>query len=329
MFRTHRRHVLQIGLAGLSAALFGMPARSQTFPARPISLIVPYAAGGGTDAVGRMLANQMEKDMGQPVNVVNRTGGNGAVGLVATASASPDGYTIGLITVEATMLHGQGLTEVSQSALTPIAMVNADPAAVFVTADSPYASVSDLAAAAKAAPGKLKCSGAAAGGIYHLALAGMLRSLGSDPLAIGWIPSNGAAPALQDLAAGGVQAVVCTLPEGRSLMDAGKVKALAVMARERSPLFGTVPTLQEAGGGDWTALNWRALVAAKGVPAAIQQRLFGAAKNAVESKEYKDFLQQRGFGAAFAEPDALGRQMASSETELTEIARSIGLVKKS
>ena len=123
------------GLALMSAAA---PVLAQGYPTRPITLIVPWGAGGGTDATARIIASLLEKDLGQPVNVVNRTGGSGVVGHAAIASAPPDGYTIGLATVEIGMMHWQGLTELTGASYTPIGLVNADPAGVQVRADAPY-----------------------------------------------------------------------------------------------------------------------------------------------------------------------------------------------
>ena len=203
------------------------------WPERPITLIVPWGAGGGTDATARIIGSLLEKELKQPVNVVNRTGGSGVVGHQAIASAAPDGYTIGMATVEIGMMHWQGLTDLKGSSYTPIALVNADPAGLQVRADSPYKTAKDLVDAIKANPGKLKSSGTGQGGIWHLAIAGMLQSLGVDPAASPWVPSNGAAPGLQDLVAGGIEIVPCSLPEARSLIDAGKVRSLAIM--EPSP----------------------------------------------------------------------------------------------
>src|SRR4029450_2824989 len=171
----------------------------------------------------------MEKELKQPFNVVNRTGGSGVVGHDAIARAPADGYTIGLITVEITMMHHVGLTQLKHTDYTPIGLVNADPAGVNVRVDSPYKSVKDLLAAVKANPGKFKASGTGQGGIWHLALAGLLKDQGLDPASVPWVPSQGAAPGLQDLVSGGVQIAPVSLPEARSLIDAGKVKALAIM----------------------------------------------------------------------------------------------------
>ena len=153
-------------LAG-AAALVAFGAQAQSYPQRPITMIVPWGAGGGTDAVARMVASLVEKDLGQPVNVVNRTGGSGVVGHQAIASAAPDGYTIGMITVEITMMHHQKLTDLNPSSYTPIGLVNLDPAGFQVRADAPYKSMDDVLAAIKANPGKFKASGTGPG--RHLA----------------------------------------------------------------------------------------------------------------------------------------------------------------
>src|ERR1700674_3430258 len=133
------------------------------YPDRPITLIVPWGAGGGTDGTARIIAALMEKELGQPINVVNRTGGSGVVGHQAIASSPADGYTLGLITVEITMMHWVGLTPLPYRDYTPIGLMNADPAGIHVRADSPYKSTKDLLAAIKANPGKMKASGTGQG----------------------------------------------------------------------------------------------------------------------------------------------------------------------
>src|ERR1700675_4554655 len=156
----------------LAAAVFALlvTAAHAVYPERPITLIVPWGAGGGTDATARIIGSLLEKDLGQPVNVVNRTGGSGVVGHAAIASAAPDGYILGMVTVEIGMMHWQGLTELSGASYTPIGLVNADPAGVEVAVDAPYKSITELVAAIKANPGKMKASGTGQGGIWQLAL---------------------------------------------------------------------------------------------------------------------------------------------------------------
>ena len=148
------------------------------------------------------------------------------------------------------MMHWQGLTELTSENYTPLALVNEDPAAVTVRADAEWADLGALIEEIKANPGKLKASGTGQGGIWHLAIAGLLSELGLDPAAVPWVPSEGAAPGLQDLVAGGVDIVPASIPEARSLLDAGRVKSLAVMSSERNAAFPDVPTTQETVGVD-------------------------------------------------------------------------------
>ena len=156
-----RRTFAASSVAAAAVAGFGFkPASAQAYPARPVTVIVPWGAGGGTDATARIVAALLEKDLGQPFNVVNRTGGSGVVGHSAIATAQPDGYTIGMLTVEISMMHWQGLTELAPRSYTPLALMNEDPPGIQVSSGSPYKTVKELADAIKAAPaGKFKASG--------------------------------------------------------------------------------------------------------------------------------------------------------------------------
>src|SRR5881398_600604 len=283
MTRPSRRLLMAGAFAALAAT--ALPAAAQNYPSRPVTLIVPWGAGGGTDATARILGSLMEKEFGQPVNVVNRVGGSGVVGHAAIASAAPDGYTIGMITVEIAMMHWQGLTELSGASYTPIALVNADPAGLQVRADAPYKNVNDLIAAVKANPGKMKASGTGQGGIWHLAIAGMLKDVGANPGGVVWVPSNGAAPGLQDLVAGGIDICPVSLPEARSLIDAGKVKVLAVMSDKPASLYPNAPTLKAATGSNWQMAAWRGIAAPKAIPAEARDKLAAAIGKIAQSKE--------------------------------------------
>lgn len=327
MVTRSRRSLLAAAAAALALGAAALPAAAQNYPTRPITLIVPWGAGGGTDATARIIGSLMEKDLGQPVNVVNRTGGSGVVGHAAIASAPPDGYTIGLATVEIGMMHWQGLTQLSGASYTPIGLVNADPAGIQVRADAPYMTVNDLLAAIKANPGKFKASGTGQGGIWHLALAGMLRDLKMDPASVPWVPSNGAAPGLQDMVAGGIEIAPVSLPEARSLIDAGKVKSLAIMNDKPSALYPKVPTLKSATGSDWTMAAWRGIVAPKGIPNDVRDKLAASIKKIVASKEYNDFMASRGYGVIYAPPEEFGKYMAKSDAEMGVTMKAVGLVK--
>jgi len=324
---TRSRRFMMAAAAALALGASALPAAAADYPTRPVTLIVPWGAGGGTDATARIIGSLMEKELGQPVNVVNRTCGSGVVGHAAIASAAPDGYTIGLATVEIGMMHWQGLTELSGASYTPIGLVNADPAGINVRADAPYKNVKDLLAAIKANPGKYKASGTGQGGIWHLAMAGLLRDQKIDPAAVPWVPSNGAAPGLQDMVAGGIEIAPVSLPEARSLIDAGKVKSLAIMDTKPSALYPKVPTLKSEIGSDWTMAAWRGIVAPKGIPNDIRDKLAAVVKKIATGKEYTDFMASRGFGVIYAPPEDFGKFMAKSDADLGATMKAVGLVK--
>ena len=326
---TRRGFVASIGAAASVAGLSVRPAAAQAnYPNRPITVICPWGAGGGTDATARIVASLLEKELGQPVNVVNRTGGSGVVGHQAIASAQPDGYTLGIITVEIAMMHWQGLTELTPKSYSPVALMNEDPPGIQVNATAPYKNVKDLADAIKAAPaGKLKASGTGQGGIWHLALIGWLQAMGLKPDHVAWVPSNGAAPAMQDLAAGGLDLVTCSVPEARALIEAGKARSLAVMASERNPAFKDVPTLKEAMGIDYTTGAWRGMSGPKGLPKEITTTLTAAFKKVNESAEFREFMATRGFGVKWADAEGFAKFMDEGNKAMGVAMKAAGLAK--
>jgi tripartite-type tricarboxylate transporter receptor subunit TctC len=308
-------------------ALMVLNGRAADYPVRPITFIVPWGAGGGTDAVGRIMASLLERDLGRPVNVVNRTGGSGVVGHSAIANARPDGYTIGILTVEIAMMHHQKLTALTGASFTPLGLINLDPTAIQVRHDSPYQGLGDLLGAVRAQPGKLKASGTAQGGIWHVALCGLLQEQKIAPDAIVWVPSASNAAGLLDLVAGGVDLVPGSHPEGRSLIDAGKVKSLAVLDDQRSALYPKVPTGSEAIGTKWRMGAWRGIGAPKNLPKPVEARLQAAVKKAYESKEFAEFMNQRGFGMRWAGPAEFAAFMAEEDAKMGPLMRAVGLAK--
>ena len=317
---------LAAGLLSAVLACFASLALA-VYPERPITLIVPWGAGGGTDATARIIAALMEKELGQPINVVNRTGGSGVVGHQAIASSPADGYTLGLITVEIAMMHWVGLTPLKYSDYTPVGLVNSDPAGFSVRADAPYKSVKDVLAAVKANPGKFKASGTGQGGIWHLALAGLLKDQGIDPTAVPWVPSQGAAPGLQDLVSGGVEFVTCSIPEARALIDAGKVKPLAIMDDNPPALYPSLPTLRKELGSSWQTAAWRVIAAPKGLPADVQSRLVAVLKKVHDSKDFRDFMAKQGYGVVWADPVEAAKFMAKADADLGAVMKAVGIAK--
>lgn len=267
---------------------------NNSYPNRPLTFLVPWSPGGGTDLSSRMLATSLEKSLGQPVNVVNRTGGGGVVGHLALSQARPDGYTIGAMTVEITMMHWMGQTDLTVANYTPLALAMNNPAAITVRQDASWQNLDELLAAIKAEPGKHYASGTSRGGIWDLARIGFLQAAELPEDAMPWVPSQGAAPALQELIAGGVDVVTAALAEVAPLMQAGQVRVLAVMAEERLSSFPDVPTLKELG-VDWHIGGWVGVAAPSGLPAPIAAKLDSAIQVAFNDPDYIQAMDKSGF----------------------------------
>jgi tripartite-type tricarboxylate transporter receptor subunit TctC len=289
---------------GTLAILAAATSANAAWPERPVQVIVPWAAGGGTDATGRIIAKMLQDEFKQPFNVVNRTGGGGVVGHAAIAQAPADGYTIGVITIEIGTFRWLGQSDLSGARdYTPIALYNFDPGAFYVAADSPFKDAKDVVQALKTNPRVYKlASGSAIGG--------RLLKAGVDPGQFNWIASQGAAPALQELVAGGTDIVPCSLPEAKSLLDAGKIRAMAVLNPERLPAYPNVPTAKEAVGVDVLAGAWRGIGGPKGMPQEATTKLIAAMEKIHKSDEFGKFMEE-------------------SEAESGKVLKAIGLAKSS
>lgn len=298
--------------------------KSPTYPRGPVQLIVPWAAGGGTDSVARFIGEQLGKKLDTQVNVVNRTGGSGVVGHSAIANGQQDGSVIGLVTVELTMMHWQGLTKLSYQDVTPIGQVNADASGITVAADAPWENAKDLVAAAKENPGELTASGTGRGGIWDVALKGMLIEAGAQPDAIRFVPSEGAAPALQELVAGGIDVSTASLVENKTMIEANKVKPIGVMAPERDPKYPDVQTLKEQG-IDFEMSAWRGLAGPKGMDEKAAAELACHLKEIVAGKPYKDFMNKAGFGIVWRNAEEFKTFMAEQDKAKGEIMKKAGL----
>ena len=317
--------VLKGLLAASVLAMAAVPAMAD-YPDRPITMYVAWGAGGGTDAVARVIAVGLEKELGARVNVVNRTGGSGVVGHSAMAEAEPDGYTLGLATTEVNLMHWLGLTDLDYTVYTPLALMNQDPAGVQVAADSEYETVQQLLEAIEnSSAGTFRATGSGQGSSWHVAIAGMLNAEGIDASKVTWVPSDGAASGLQELLSGGTHIVPSSLVEARALIEAGRVKSLAYMSSERSKLFPDVPTLKEETGSDWMFGAWRGVVAPKGLPDDIRDRLIAALDTIYHSDDYQKFMEAQGFGVQFLPGEEFGEFMATNDVNFGETMKAIGL----
>ena len=295
--------------------------RGREYPSRPIILVCPWAAGGGTDRVARQLAVGLEQDLGVPVNVVNAIGASGVTGHTRGALARPDGYTITMMTVELNMLHWRDLTPISTADFSPLALVNRDPAAIFVRRDAPWRTLAELNDHIRQNPRTLRASGTALGGIWHVALAGWLTGFGSAGDAVQWISRECAAPSFQELMAGGVEIVSSSLPEARSLLDAGEIRSLGVMSDERVPEFPGIPTLKEQG-VDAVLGTWRGIGLPAETPAAVTAVMAGALERVVNGPDFREFMKKAGFNWAYEGPVEFERTLAGLDARFGELLRS-------
>jgi tripartite-type tricarboxylate transporter receptor subunit TctC len=312
---------LVVGATVAACLLIAGCASRGTFPDQPILLVCPWAAGGGSDRIARQIAVLLEQDLDVPVNVVNVTGGDGVTGHSRGALARGDGYTLTLITVEIAMLHWRGMTNIGPADLAPIGLVNEDPAAIFVRADAPWRTLADLERAVREQPGQLRASGTATAGIWHLALAGWLSAVGLKPTDIIWVSIAGSAPSLQELIAGGIDVVICSLPEAQALLSAGRIRSLGVMAEARASQFPDVPTLKELG-IDWTLGTVRAIAAPRDTPPDRVAVLAAALQRVVASDAYQSPMQRSGFTASYQGPAQLAATLEETDARLGALLTS-------
>lgn len=237
------------------------------------------------------------------------------------SQARSDGYTMTLVTAELAMLHWRGLTNITYEDFRPLALVNRDNAALFVRADAPWTSLDGLQNAIREQSGPLRASGTAFGGIWHLSLGGWLIESELSPDAVRWVSLAGAGPALQELMAGGVEMVVCSVPEAQSLLDAEKIRSLGVMAPERLSSYPDIPTFKEQG-SDWTSGTWRGLALPKGVPQKRVEILSDAVQTVLKSQEYRSFLQSAGFGPPDLSPKRFDSFLQRQDEQFGEILTS-------
>ncbi|MFW2545184.1 Bug family tripartite tricarboxylate transporter substrate binding protein [Primorskyibacter sp. 2E107] len=295
------------------------------WPEKAVTVIVPWSAGGGTDATARAVASALEEKFGQPFNVVNRTGGGGLVGHAAIANAEADGYTLGVITIESTMYEAQGLAGVTPADYAYIGRFNADPIAINIAGDAEYSDAAGLIDAVKQDPGAVTASGANRGGLSHLAWIGLLGKLGIDPTAATWVASDGSAPALQQLASGAIDVVSTSPAEAQSLVDAGEAKTVALISSERSTLYPDLPTTTEIFGTDWSPLPFRGMAGPDGIPDEVVTKVEAALEEITQDSDFQAFMASRGFSVAYQDAAGFEKTVTSASEGLAAAMKSAGL----
>ena len=287
MMRIIRRMIM----AGL--CLFPLAAQAQ-FPDRPIKLIVPYAAGGGTDAIARLVAQGMSENLGQSVVVENNGSAGGNIAVAQAAGAPPDGYTIlmanqGPMTVNPHMFKSVKVDPFA--AFDALTLIAAAPLVLVVPKSSPFQSFQDLIDYAKKNPGKLSYGSAGNGSASHVAVLLLGEVAGIQMV---HVPYRGAGPALNDLVGGQTQFMITTLPSVTGLVHGGQLRALAVTSRKAIPQLPGIPAIAEAGYPDYESTAWYGFVVPKGVPAAVKERLSTAIAAAIRSDVIRGRLSDEG-----------------------------------
>jgi tripartite-type tricarboxylate transporter receptor subunit TctC len=316
--------MLRIALAGAVIALgiVGV-ARSQDYPSQPVKLVVPFPAGGGTDALARWFAKGLEAKFGQPFVVENRAGSGTTLGAGFVARAAPDGYTIMLGTSSTYAIAPNVYKKVpfDLKDFAPIALVAEVPFVLVVNPSLPVKSVKELVALVKSKPGAMTYASAGIGTQHHVN-AELLKTL--TGIEMTHVPYRGGGPALQDVIAGHVTIYFGDVSTVMPLARAGKVRALALTISQRLEAFPEVPTMHEAGITNYNASAWQAFVAPAGTPGAIVTRLNQALLEVVKSPETQKRFFELGLRPLTSTPDELGTFMKSELVRWGKVVEAAG-----
>jgi tripartite-type tricarboxylate transporter receptor subunit TctC len=283
-----------VGLLALGACFAATPLAAQTYPSKPLRLVVPFPPGGPTDLIGRLLGQKLSEALGQPVVVDNRAGAGGTIGSEAVAKSPADGYTLlygSTSTLAISPSVYKALSYNPATAFAPVALVSRGQQILVANPQLPITSMRDLVAYAKANPTKTSYSSAGNGTPGHLA-AELLKQVTGMPAL--HVPYKGGAPALQATLAGEVQFTVDVVPTSLPHIKAGKLRALAVLSTQRSAVLPDVPTVDQAGFKPVSADFWSGVVAPAGTPATIVQRLNAEIRKIVGTPEFRARLAEVG-----------------------------------
>ena len=292
---------------------------SANFPNKKFELIVPFSAGGGTDTVARSFADLAKDELGQPIGVVNREGGGGAVGMQNGANAKADGYTLTLVTGELLTLPHTGLAQFTYEDFRLVSLLNEDPAAITVRADAPWNTIEEFIEAAKTK--KLKVGNSGTGAIWHLAAAAFEKETG---ITLNHVPFEGAAPAVTALLGGHIDAVSVSPAEVITHVESGDFKVLAVMADERVEKLADVPTLKEQG-VDLSFGTWRGLAVPKETPDDVVKVLEETFATTIQSEEFKATLEKLNLGYRYENGEGFLNLIKTQDEIFTELIPAIGL----
>ncbi|RJQ48718.1 MAG: tripartite tricarboxylate transporter substrate binding protein [Desulfobacteraceae bacterium] len=313
-------------VVAVALSLCATGAFAQKFPAKDITLVVPWAAGGGTDTIARTLVKNAKNYFGVNVNVVNKTGGLGAIGMGSVATAPPDGYTVGVITFHLSNYKMMGLANLSFRDYSLIQMINQEGAAASVAANSQFKTLKDLLEYAKKNPGVVTAGHAGAGSVQHLSLAALgLR----ENVKFAHVPFDGSAPARTAVVGGHVTVAVTTISEVLQMYRGKMLKVLYTEDTKRHWLYPDVPTIAEAGYPNQRIIyDWRALAAPKGVPEDRMKILVEGFKKCFDDPEFQKMAYELGLATVYMDAAALEKFLSDMESYHRPALEAVGLLKE-
>ncbi|TAM52991.1 MAG: tripartite tricarboxylate transporter substrate binding protein [Burkholderiaceae bacterium] len=317
------RHILFAGLSAASLVLGSLPARAADWPAKPITIIVPFVAGGTTDIVSRIVGKKLSESLHQPVIIDNRGGAGGTVGAAIAARAPADGNTFFMATIAHTIAPAlyKNLSYDFSRDLDPVGLVASTPNVLIVNPSIPVNTVGELIAYIKAHPGAVNFGSAGTGSTEHLS-GELFRSLTGTKIT--HIPYKGGAPMMADLISGQIQMAIETSPSAYPQVRSGRVKALAVTTLKRSPAYPGVPTLDEAGVPGYDVTTWYALMAPHGTPAAIVQRMNVELGRVLKEDDVEKQFVKQGLTAGNMTPDQLATFIHSETLKWGKVVKESG-----
>jgi tripartite-type tricarboxylate transporter receptor subunit TctC len=308
----------------LAGSVLAVSAIAQTFPDRPIKLVVPFPPGGVTDIVARTLSVKLTEELKQPVIVENRAGASGAIGAEAVARSVPDGYTWLMGNISTLAINQWTMATMNYNSSTsfePVAMVAVQPLLVAVNPTVPVNTLSELVAFAKKNPGKLNYG--TAGSSIHLAVEYFSGLAG---IKMNHIPYKGSAPAITDLLGGQIQVLFDPFSSIHPQVAAGKVKALAITTADRSAVAPQVPTVIELGFAGYDVSSWQGIVVPAGTPKDIVVKMNAAINKALKSKEVVDRFAQFSAVPTQWTPQQFGQYISQEQARWSKVAKDAGVV---
>ena len=313
-------------LGFLIGLLFVSSGFSQTYPAKPLRIIVPFAPGGSTDIFARLVAEKLSVSLAQPVVVENRAGASGNIGAEAAAKAAPDGYTVLMATTGVMAINHalfRGLPYDAAKDLEPVVFIASITNVLAVPLDLPAKNVAELVALAKKDPGKLTFASSGAGSSTHLS-AELLKSMAG--IDVVHVPFKGSGQALIDVVAGRVSMIIDNMPSALPHIKGGKLRALGVTGSKRSSALPEVPTIAEAGVPGYESLSWSGFALPAGAPREVVQRLNRETNAILGAADMKQKLAEQGADAVGGPPEAFAAHVRAERDKWSKLVRERNIV---